>query len=185
MNLLLRFFFNILKNLLFPRPMGILDTSVLNMRVLPTDLDLNFHMNNGRYLTIMDIGRTDFVVRSGLHKLIVKEKLGAVAAAVNITFLKPLGPLSKYQLHSRVIDWDDMWFYIEQQFVQDNMIKTNAIVKVTFLKGNKKLAPIDIISRLPAGKVEKPEAPQYLKELIEGEKHLLHALKLKNKQNDK
>jgi hypothetical protein len=32
------------------------DVSRLTFRVLPTDLDLNGHMNNGRYLTIMDLG---------------------------------------------------------------------------------------------------------------------------------
>ncbi len=37
--------------------LGILETSVLRFRVWPNDLDFNFHLNNGRYLTLMDIGR--------------------------------------------------------------------------------------------------------------------------------
>ena len=28
-----------------------LDTSAVHMRVWPNDLDINFHVNNGRYLT--------------------------------------------------------------------------------------------------------------------------------------
>ena len=39
------------------------EISKLTFRVWPTDLDLSLHMNNGRYLTIMDIGRLDFMVR--------------------------------------------------------------------------------------------------------------------------
>ena len=31
--------------------------------VAPTDLDINLHMNNGRFLQIMDIGRRDWMLR--------------------------------------------------------------------------------------------------------------------------
>src|SRR3990170_2263282 len=40
-------------------------TSILRFRVWPHDLDLSLHMNNGRYLTIMDQGRLDVMVQSG------------------------------------------------------------------------------------------------------------------------
>lgn len=182
MNLLIRFIWNIIKNLVHKRPLDLMDTSVVKFRVLPNDIDLNFHMNNGRYLTIMDIARTDYVVRTGLHKVILKEKLSAVAAAVNIAFLKPLAPMSKYEIHTKVIAWDEMWFYIEQQFIQDDLIKANAIVKVTFLKGKKKMTPDSIIEKVPHKKVDKPEIPQYLKELIEGEEHLLTKIKEHNRK---
>ena len=41
-------------------------TSCVELIVLPNDLDTNLHMNNGRYLTLMDLGRLDLFVRSGL-----------------------------------------------------------------------------------------------------------------------
>jgi acyl-CoA thioesterase FadM len=47
-------------------PLGPLDESVMTLRVLPTDVDANLHMNNGRYLSIMDLGRFDLTVRNGL-----------------------------------------------------------------------------------------------------------------------
>lgn len=44
------------------------ETVALGMRVWPGDLDISLHMNNGRYLTIMDLGRLRFcfAVRSGM-----------------------------------------------------------------------------------------------------------------------
>ena len=33
------------------------------MRVWPNDLDTNAHMNNGRYLTLMDLGRFDLMTQ--------------------------------------------------------------------------------------------------------------------------
>lgn len=158
-------------------------TSIVKFRVWLNDIDLNMHMNNGRYLTIMDIARTDYIIRTGLHKVIIKEKLGAVTAAVNISFLKELAPLSKYEVHSKVIAWDEMWIYIQQQFIQNDLIKANAIVKVTFLKKGKKMAPIEIMDLVPNHKkIEKPETPQFLKELIEGEKHMITGLRDHNRE---
>lgn len=183
MNLFIRFFFNIIKNLLFQRPLDLMGTSIIKCRVWLNDIDLNFHMNNGRYLTIMDIARTDYLVRTGLHKIMIKEKLGGVAAAVNISFLKELSPLSKYTVETKVIDWDDMWFYMQQQFIQDGFIKAHAIVKVTFLKKRKKIAPLEIMNMVPNHKkIEKPDTPQYLEKLLQGEKHMITTLRDHNRE---
>ena len=92
MNLYFRFFYIILKNLLFVRPMNTCDTTSISFRVLPNDLDINMHMNNGRYLTIMDIGRTELTVRLGIHKLLIKERMSGVTAGVTISLLKPFTP---------------------------------------------------------------------------------------------
>jgi acyl-ACP thioesterase len=43
-------------------------------RVLPNDLDLLLHMNNGRYFSIMDAARVDMMVRSGFWQQI--QRLG-------------------------------------------------------------------------------------------------------------
>ena len=38
--------------------LGVLEEDRLRMHVLPMDIDLNLHMNNARYLSIMDYART-------------------------------------------------------------------------------------------------------------------------------
>ena len=43
-----------------------LESSNCNFRVLPTDLDVNLHMNNGRFLQIMDLARIDWLLRTGI-----------------------------------------------------------------------------------------------------------------------
>ena len=40
-------------------------TNSISLRVLPNDIDINMHMNNGRYLTICDLTRVDMFIRSG------------------------------------------------------------------------------------------------------------------------
>lgn len=182
MNLFFRFFYNIFLNIVFKRKAELMDTTYTKFRVWLNDIDLNFHMNNGRYLTILDIARTDYLFKTGLHKVMLKEKLSGVTGGVNISFLKELKPLSVYSVETKVIDWDGMWFYIQQQFIQDDLIKANAIVKVTFLRKGKKVAPIEVMDMVPHHKKnEKPNSPQYLKELNDGEKHMITAIRDHNR----
>ena len=54
-----------LRALRVPR-IGLLDESAVGFRVLPGDLDVNVHLNNGRYLALMDLGRFDLLIRGGL-----------------------------------------------------------------------------------------------------------------------
>ena len=58
------------------------ESSTLNFRVWPHDLDLSFHLNNGRYLTLMDLGRLDTMVRSGLWREVMRHKWTPIASAI-------------------------------------------------------------------------------------------------------
>src|SRR5689334_3668379 len=69
-----------------PGRRGALEPSVLPFRVLPNDLDPNWHMNNGRYLTIMDLGRLDLTLHSGLMRAIIKHRWMPVLGGATIRY---------------------------------------------------------------------------------------------------
>jgi acyl-CoA thioesterase FadM len=48
----------------------VFDVVRLAFRVLPTDLDIYRHMNNGRYLSIADVARFDMLRRTGLWEML-------------------------------------------------------------------------------------------------------------------
>jgi len=62
----LRFLWLILSSY-WKKPLGLLDESVLNLRVLPNDVDIT-KISNDRYTALMDLGRLDIVFRAGLRK---------------------------------------------------------------------------------------------------------------------
>jgi len=74
----------------FRKPSAALGPCKTPMRVWPNDLDIFLHMNNGAYLTIMDLARTDMMVRSGLATRILQNRWYPVVAAETIRFKKPL-----------------------------------------------------------------------------------------------
>ena len=101
MNLYIRLLLCILKSIRAPR-MDILDKSVLRFHVLPTDLDFNMHMNNGRYLTIMDLGRLDVMIRTGLIKRVTDKSHAPVVGSAKIRFRLPLLPFQAYDLETQI-----------------------------------------------------------------------------------
>jgi acyl-CoA thioesterase FadM len=92
------------------------DTSRLAFRVLPTDLDLNGHMNNGRYLTIMDVGRLDHVLRSGLWLPLWRNGWAPMLGSAVIRFRRELRLFQRFTLETRIAAWSDTTAVMEQTF---------------------------------------------------------------------
>ena len=114
MNLILRMI-KVLVAALFGQRLGVLDSSILTFRVWPNDLDINLHMNNGRYLTIMDLGRADLMIRCGLGKVILKRRWMPVLGAVTIQYRRSLSPFQGFRLRTRILCWDEKWVFLEHR----------------------------------------------------------------------
>lgn len=54
------------------KPIVILDETILNLRVLPNDIDIT-KVTNDRYSALMDLGRMDYGFRAGLRDVMVKK----------------------------------------------------------------------------------------------------------------
>ncbi len=133
MNLYFRFFLTVILAFFRPR-LGPLEESVVKFRVWPNDLDLNAHMNNGRYLTLMDLGRMDLIVRLGLFGPSLKNKWRPAVASQTILFRRSLKPFQKYELRTRILGWDTKWIYLEQLFMIGVKPAARALVKALILE---------------------------------------------------
>ena len=184
MNLYFRVIYLLIASFFRPRISGIFDVSRIRMRVWPNDLDFNWHMNNGRYLTLMDLGRFDLILRNGLMKLMLKQKSVPILAAAKIRYRLPLAPLQKFDLETRVIAWDAKWVFIEQRFIIVDGPKKDAIAAIALLKAsfydkkNKTSVPTAILLEalnytgaspdLPPHIVKWQDAEESLRELTKG-----------------
>lgn len=146
MNLYFRLLFLLLRLWRMPRR-GLLDESRVAFRVLPNDCDINFHMNNGRYLTFMDLGRTHLMAQSGVLKVIFRERWMPVLAAAEINFIRSIEPLQKFDLVTRLLSWDEKYFYIEHKFEVAGRLHAHAFVKGVFLKGGKVVPNTEIVAK--------------------------------------
>lgn len=140
MNLIFRLF-GVLLSLLWRPKLGISDVSRLRFRVWPLDLDLNLHMTNSRYLALMDLGRTDHILRSGAWRVMRKDRLGVVLGGAAMRFRRSLAPFEKFSLATRILGWDERWVYVEQVFTGPKGVACIGVLRAAFVKDGKLVQP--------------------------------------------
>ena len=164
---------------MFGRPMMDVTTpQCIRLRVWPLDLDSNFHMNNGRYLTVMDLGRLNLILRTGLWRVVMKKKLAPVLASAQIRYRLPLKPFQLFDLETRVMCWDDKWIYMEQRFLYVSGPKAGAVAAIGLVKGSfydpatKTTMPSADILAARKFTQSSPPFPDYLRDWIRAEESL-------------
>jgi acyl-CoA thioesterase FadM len=110
------------------------DVGRLRMRVMPNDTDILRHVNNGIYLSLMDLGRMDLMIRSGYWQRLRERGWYPVATNTTMTYRRSLQAWQRYVLESKVVGFDDKAMYVEQRFVSDNEVYAVGYMRGRFLK---------------------------------------------------
>lgn len=175
MNLYLRLIYMLIASFFKPKQDDVLAASELNFCVLPNDLDLNGHMNNGRYLTIMDLGRMDFVLRINLAAYVIKNKYIPVLSSAQMRYRLPLLPFQKYKLTTQILCWDDKWVYMEHRFIIKGGKKDGAVAAIGLVKGSffskytRATMPTSEIMQAIGKNIESPAFPEYITQWAQAE----------------
>lgn len=154
-----------------------MDQSVISFRVWPTDLDANIHMNNGRYLSIMDLGRLDYMARIGMMSPVLRHRWMPVLSSAIIRYRIPLHPFQKFQLQTRVVWWDEKWFYMEQRFIINGGQKHGAVAALAFIKGSlydrreQSTVPTKTLTAM-MGLSQAPEQPSHIASWMAAEENM-------------
>jgi acyl-CoA thioesterase FadM len=147
LNLYLRLL-HLLARLITVQRRGVLEDSRVSFRVMPNDCDINLHMNNGRYLSFMDLGRLHLVAQLGLLGIVVRNRWKPVLAAAEINFIRSLAPLQKFDVITRVVTWDDKYVYMEQRFESRGELCAHAFVKGLFLGRKGRVSNSEVLALL-------------------------------------
>jgi acyl-CoA thioesterase FadM len=147
MNLIFRMFYVLVLSLFRERLDSGKFVSQLGLYVLPNDLDINFHMNNGRYLTICDLNRVDLFARSGLLKAMFKRNWIPVIAEHTMTYKKPLGLFQRFDTTLEVTHWDEKYFYMTHTFSREKRIVAEGTSKgCVYARGIGVVSPAEAIA---------------------------------------
>jgi acyl-CoA thioesterase FadM len=108
--------------------------SALYFRVWPHDLDTSLHMNNGRYLGLMDLGRLDVILRTGLWRAVLHHHWTPVANAAVVRFRRELRLFERFRLETRILAWTEATVFMEQTFLfaggdRDGQVAARALFK--------------------------------------------------------
>lgn len=108
--------------------------SSVTLTTLPTDIDILRHMNNGRYLSLFDLGRWDLLIRTGLFDAMKERDWYAVVSSETITFRKSLQLWQRFEVQSRFIGHDDKAVFLEHRAVVHGEVYARAIVRSRMLR---------------------------------------------------
>jgi acyl-CoA thioesterase FadM len=117
MNLWFRVIYFFIAGLLRAKNLKHDDVSRLKFRVWPHDLDTNLHLNNGRYLTMADLGRMDLLLRAGLLRAVLKEGLLPMLSGTVIRYRREIRPFQRFELQSRIVCWRATAFVMEHRYI--------------------------------------------------------------------
>ncbi len=131
-------------------PLSIWDNASLPLRVLPTDIDIALHVNNGMYFSLMDLGRFDLMARSGVWKKMRRRGWSPVAAGETIAFRRSLQLWQQYTIETRIIGLDSKAIYFEQRMVVDGEVYARAYIATRLLSKGRPVSQEEIIGEFGA-----------------------------------
>lgn len=162
MNLWLRLLLTLLAARWRPRA-SVFDTTVLPLRALPNDLDVNGHVNNGRYLTLADLARVDFVLRTGTARVALRHRARPIVGDAVAKFRREIGPLRRFDIHTRLLGWDERWTFMEHRFVVDSRVAGSVVIRGLFRAPSGPLSPQVFVDALGI-EAPRPRLPDWVRD---------------------
>lgn len=80
----------------------------------PWDLDMFIELNNGRSLSLYDLGRIPLATRIGLDRVLARRRWGLSILGTSVRWRYRVRPFVRIKMRSRAIGWDARFVYIEQ-----------------------------------------------------------------------
>jgi acyl-CoA thioesterase FadM len=136
--------------------------SVLKLRVFSGDIDFYPELNNGRHLTLMDLGRLDLAQRTGLMRLVHEQKWGFAVTGASVRFRHRLKAFKRFELHTRIVAIDDRWFYFHQNTIRKGKIHSSALIRAG-ITGKQGLIPVKKVLQALGRADWNPGMPKWIK----------------------
>ena len=109
-------FFRLIKTIILSRKekLTYLSQDSMTFRCRPWDIDIFMEMNNGRMITLFDLGRISLISKCGLLSVLLKNKWAVVVAGSSIMYRKRIRMFDKVTMYTCVVGIDKKWIYLEQ-----------------------------------------------------------------------
>lgn len=149
-------------------PLGVLDTHVSHHRIWPWDLDPWVELNNGRTLTLYDLGRVPMVLRSGLIAALRRRGWGITVAGSCPRYRRRLRLWDRVQMRSRLVGWDDRFLYVEQAMWKGADCANHVLIRTAVTGPAGIVPPAQVLAAMGAP-TESPPLPDWIRAWIAAE----------------
>ncbi|MEM9971841.1 MAG: acyl-CoA thioesterase, partial [Pseudomonadota bacterium] len=128
-------------------PMGIYDTHVSYHRAWPWDTDMFGELNNGRILTLFELGRWQSTVRYGFLRYFLKNRMSFAVAGVSVRYRRRIPVFQRYRIQTRVLGYGERFIYIEQSMWQGDTPCHHMLLRAAIRDKDGTVLPRDFMER--------------------------------------
>ena len=146
-------------------PLGITETHVSQHVCWPWDLDIWMELNNGRSLTLYDLGRIPLAGRAGLIAVLRRERWGLTMAGASVRWRRRTRILDRFEMRSRCVGWDHRFLYIEQSMWRRGEA-LSAVLYHAAVTGSAGIVPPEEVLAALGAETRSPPLPDYVRAWI-------------------
>lgn len=115
--------------------------SRLRRRVRLSEIDLNLHMNQAVYAQVCELGRTDWVFRSGAWDRWRSAGANPVVAEQRLVYRRELSPLARFTVDTRAVAIEGRLLRFESHLIRGDVVHTLGEAKLIFVGEGGVLSP--------------------------------------------
>ncbi len=145
--------------------LGLLETHVSAHMCLPWDLDPWNELNNGRTLTLYDLGRMPMARRVGLDRALRSKGWGLTVAGASTRYRRRITVFDRLEMRSRCIGWDARFIYMEQSLWKGPECCNHMLLRSAVVSKGGIVAPQNLVDALGAG-IQSPDLPGWVQAWI-------------------
>jgi acyl-CoA thioesterase FadM len=134
----------------------------------PWDLDPWVELNNGRTLTLFDLGRIPFGRRLGMHHALAERGWRLTVAGSTVRYRRRVRPFDRLEMVTRLVGWDTRFMYVEQSMWRRGDCTSHILLRSAVIDANGIVAPGRLMAAL-GGSRESPELPGWIAAWIAAE----------------
>ncbi|MDD9923327.1 MAG: acyl-CoA thioesterase [Boseongicola sp.] len=140
---------------------GLYDTHVSYHRAWPWDTDMFGELNNGRILTLFELGRWQSTVRMGLIRPFLKGGLTLAVAGVSVRYRRRVPVFRKYRMQTQVIGYGERFFYVVQSMWQGDTCCNQMLLRAAIRSKSGTVPPGEFLERMGLP-TEQPGMPEWV-----------------------
>jgi len=148
--------------------LGAFDTHVSYHRCMPWDLDAFGELNNGRTLTLYDLGRLPLGFRTGMWRALRENRWASTMAGATVRYRRRIRAFDKIEMHSRLIGWDARFMYIEQAMRVRGQVAGQIIYRAATTDANGIVPMARVVAAMAPGETS-PPLPDWVQAWIASE----------------
>ena len=130
--------------------------SRIDRRVGLRDIDTFLHMNQAVYAQVVELGRLDWVVRSGAMKRWREQGLSAVVADQRIVYRRELRRGTRYAIDTRAVAMNGRLLVVQGNLIVGERVHARADVELIFFRGSEGVLDADAAAACCEGLIVAP-----------------------------